>query len=132
MKAFIFRGLLLFMAPVFLAASCERGKCPKNVVCTEVFSMVTVRVTDQQGVPVKLDEAYTTRSGKNETIRPEQHMEGAYIVLDDSYLKNLQNDKDDFRFVGIKDGKKVIDEVFVIGADCCHVQKISGKEEIRL
>ena len=59
-------------------------------------------------------------------------MEGTYIVLDDSYRDKLQNDKDKFRLVGIKEGKKVVDELFVIGADCCHIQKIEGKEDIQL
>lgn len=94
--------------------------------------MVTVQVIDPTGAAVQLDEVYTLRLSNNEKIRVEQPTEGGYVVLDDNYLKHLQNDKDDFRFIGMKDGKKVLDELFVIGADCCHVQKIKGKEIISL
>lgn len=132
MKTFFCSILLLLSSPLFLATSCEKKKCAPDTICTEMFAMITVRVVDQNGELVKLDEVYTVREGNAETIRPDQNMEGAYIVLDDSYRGKLQNDKDKFRLVGMKEGKKVVDELFVIGADCCHIQKIEGKEDIRL
>lgn len=132
MKSLIYSLAFVMVAQLLLSSSCERGKCPPNVTCTEVFSMVTVQVIDPTGAAVQLDEVYTLRLSNNEKIRVEQPTEGGYVVLDDNYLKHLQNDKDDFRFIGMKDGKKVLDELFVIGADCCHVQKIKGKEIISL
>jgi hypothetical protein len=61
----------------------------------------------------------------------EQNMhEGKYNVLDDSYQKVLANSTESFRFVGFKNGVKLVDEQYSIGADCCHVSKQSGKSVI--
>lgn len=93
--------------------------------------MVTVQVVDQDNQPVTLDEAYTVRKKTGEKIKLEQNMEdGMYSVLDDSYKNKLENSKDQFQFVGVKEGKVVANESFDISADCCHVQKQSGKEII--
>ena len=130
MKSLLFSAVLVLTAPVFLATSCDRGKCPPDVACTEIFVMVTVKVTDQQGNPVKLDEAYAIRKDNGETIRPEQSMDGMYVVLDDSYQRKMPRESHTFHFVGKKDGKTVIDEPYLISADCCHISKLNGKEEI--
>ncbi len=122
---------LLVVSPFFWAGSCEKKACSEEVMCTEIFSMVTVQVTDQNGDAVLLDEVYTIRGNNAETIRPDQQAGGVYVVLDDSYRKKLENQKDDFRFIGMKEGKKVIEEVYSIAADCCHIQKISGNESIK-
>jgi hypothetical protein len=119
-------------APLLMAPSCDRNTCPQDVICTEMFSMVTVQVT-RDGLPVTLDRVYTLRSSTGDTIRNEQGMEnGMYSVLDDNYRKSLVNQKDNFVFVGIVDGKKAVEEMYVISADCCHINKISGKETIQL
>jgi hypothetical protein len=94
-----------------------------------MFAMISVQVTDAAGAPVKLDEVYTVRTGNGAKITVEQNMgEGRYTVLDDSYQKELTNITDDFRFVGIINGIKVVDEPYTLGADCCHVRKENGKE----
>jgi hypothetical protein len=69
--------------------------------------------------------------GKKETIHPANTgMDDSYTVLDDSYLKQLMDNADSFRFTGTKNGKEVVNEVFVIGADCCHINKVSGNESV--
>jgi hypothetical protein len=93
--------------------------------------MVMVQVVDAENQSVKLDEAYTIRKRNGEKITLSQDMtEGRYVVLDDSYKGRLENSKDDFQFVGVKDGKTVVDETFQISADCCHINKVSGKETV--
>jgi hypothetical protein len=93
--------------------------------------MVMVHVEDQHHEPVILDEAYTIRKRNGEKIVLSQNMgDGHYAVLDDSYKTNLENTKDEFRFVGVKGGKIVVDESYQISADCCHVQKESGRDTI--
>lgn len=132
MKSLLAVILLVCSSPVFLATSCEHKKCPENTICTEMFAMVTVKVIDQLGNSVHFDEVYTIRKSNNETIRITQSMDGMLIVLDDSYQSKLKQDKDTFHIVGIKNGQKVLDEPYMISADCCHVSKVSGREEIKL
>lgn len=119
-----------------MAAKCSKdkkqaGNCD-GVMCTAMFAMVNITVTDSVGNIVKLDDAYTLRLSNNSTIRTANNStpDGSYTVLDDSYQKQLVNATDSFRFIGIKNGKQVVKETFVIGADCCHINKQSGKTEV--
>lgn len=94
--------------------------------------MVTAEVT-QAGVTPQFDDVYTVRTSNNQKITPEQTMgSGHFVVLDDSYLKNLQNKTETFRFIAVKNGVNVIDEPYTISADCCHIKKDSGKDAINL
>lgn len=134
------RNLILFAAAsvsfmLCTASSCEKGKpaaeCPPNTICTMMFASVGTKITDNNGAAVTLSEAYTVRKSNSEVLRYEYNNdEGFYTVVDDSYQKSLANQTDTFLFVGKKDGKIIVEEPFTISADCCHVNKISGKSEI--
>ncbi len=116
-----------------MATNCKNRKpsttnC-EGVMCTAMFAMINITVKDNAGNSVKLDEFHTTRLGTKEVIHPENAgMDGSYTVLDDSYMKQLMNTIDSFRFTGTKNGKEIVNEVFAIGGDCCHINKVSGKE----
>jgi hypothetical protein len=100
-------------------------------MCTAIFAMVSAHVVNTSGQPVTLDEAYTISTKTGEKIKLEQQMgNGMYNVMDDSYQKQLANRSDDFRFIGIKNGVKVVDEPYRISADCCHISKVSGKDTV--
>lgn len=91
--------------------------------------MVQVKTSDN--VSVQLDEVYTIRTKNGEKITLSQSMaEGRYHVLDDSYQKRIANTTEAFRFVGKKSGQTIVDEPYLISADCCHVKKESGKDVI--
>ena len=136
MKTVITSILLIALAPLFMYTSCNKGhdhnarNCD-DVICTMMFAAVSTEVQDANGNKVTLDEAYTIRTSTGEKITY-KNSEGYYTVLDESYLKQLQNATDKFQFVGIKDGVKLVDEVFTISADCCHVSKVEGKNIITI
>ena len=131
---------LVAVSPLFMYMSCKDstvkapGPCTEPVMCTQMFAMVTAQVVDAVGNPVKLDEAYTVRAGTSDKITSSQEpgMNNAYVVLDDSYQKKLAQTTAAFRFVGMKDGKKVVDEPYTISADCCHIKKESGPTTITI
>jgi hypothetical protein len=129
--------LLLISFPFLTASSCENKKenkkCGANVPCTMIYVSIHTAVKDAQGKPVVLDEVETIREKTGEVIKYDQQSNGSgYIVLADDYVKNMQNQTENFQFTGKKDGKEIVKETFVISADCCHVKKVSGKEEITL
>ena len=96
-----------------------------------MFAMLNISVTDNTKVPVKLDNYYTLRMSTQDTIRAQNSgLENQYTVLDDGYVGKLQNKTDSFRFIGIKDGKQVVNELFILKADCCHIGKVSGNTDI--
>lgn len=133
-----FLGILLGV--VYLttsSSSCNKHDHHTNpcdgAMCTAMFVMINTKVTDATGKTILLDEAYTRRKSNNEVYRPDQTMatyDSSYIVLDDGYLQKMQNQSDTFYFIGIKNGVEVVNEPFVISADCCHVNKQSGKTNI--
>ncbi len=109
------------------------GECG-DIACTMMFSMVTVQVKDNAGNPVILDEHHTVRESNGQHIMTEAHVpdSGTYTILDDNYVSTLKNKQEKFRFIGKKNGVEVINEPYTISADCCHVNKDSGKSEITI
>jgi hypothetical protein len=134
MKNLLFSLSLVTIGMTSMSTSCEKEKkACDNAICTEVFMTVATQVVDNEGKPVVLDEVYTMRTNLGDRINIDQHMgEGHYIVLDDNYQPKLQNNSGEFTFVGKKDGKIVVEEPFTITADCCHIEKKSGKDVITL
>jgi hypothetical protein len=105
----------------------------KGVMCTMLFAMVQTDVTDHSGNAIALDSFYTLRAKTGEKIYHDKStMPNGYTVLDDGYQKQLVNKNDSFYFVGYLNGKQVVNEPYVIGADCCHIKKQSGKDKIQI
>ncbi len=115
--------LLYALSTVF--TSCAEKEKP--VMCTMEFRTVTITV---KGEP--LDEFFTIRLKANDTIRfnhdniPEENV---YPVLDDSFQKLLEGKTEEFRFIGYKNNMMVVNEPFVIRADKCHIEYVSGRKE---
>ena len=138
MKNVLLLLAIIMLSPLLIASSCKQTTTDNNpckgVMCTMMFAMVTVEVVTSDGNPVVLDEVYTIRSKDGTKLQMEQHAgeNGSYVILDDSYQKVLANSSEPFRFIGIKNGVKVVDEHYTIGADCCHVSRNSGTTRIVL
>ena len=125
---------LTVLLPFLMAASCRKNqktaKCPADVMCTKIFASVGVAVKNTDGTPGQLDEVYTIRVSTSEILKYDQQQGGGmYTILDDSYRRELQLREEEFRFVGKKGGKTVVEEPYVLTADCCHVAKKSGAGE---
>jgi hypothetical protein len=120
--------ILLFAFLCVFLGSCE--KCDdEQLICTEEFRMVTIKLKNALAGPIVLDSSYTIRQSNNERIRPEQQvLPGSYVVLDDSYHYKLKNQEDNFRFYGWKNNQLIADQLFRIGGDNCHINKISGAD----
>lgn len=128
--------LLLSLATMVLsAASCDKrtDEVPdcSAVLCTMEFRSISVKVTDNNNAPVVLDDHYTENVSTGAIIRPENGTTvGTYVVYSDAGLKTLINQTATFRFVGMKNGNVVVDERYTISGDCCHINKVSGKDTI--
>ena len=124
-KYFPFFVILIFLA------GCSGKDNNGEIICSNEFRIIGVTVSG--GV---LTDFYTVWPTTNDTIRYSDNqnypMGHWYPVLDDSYQILLEGIEDDFYFVGIMDGVKVINQHFIIGADRCHIYKTSGPREIIL
>lgn len=105
-----------------------------NPVCTEIFKAVMVTIKDTNGNAVQLDEYHTVRLYNDETVSgPGSHPEnGMYIVVDDNFIGQLMDKTEGFRFIGTKNGVEVVNEVYQVRGDCCHVNKETGKDEVTI
>jgi len=134
------RKLIVIALAGFVFLTTSSTSCKKNgdnecqgVMCTAMFAMINTKVTDANGKYVKLDDVYVMRGKNNDIYRPEQQSaawDSSYVVIDDGYISKMYNSTETFYFIGIKNGVKVVNEPFVISADCCHVSKQSGKATI--
>ena len=102
-----------------------------EVNCTEEFRTVIITVTGDS-----LTDHYTFREKTLDTIKIGRDYifpgyEG-YPVLNDTYQPMIQNSRENFRFVGEINDTVVVNEEFVIEADQCHIEKISGKVQVDL
>ena len=136
MEKRILPAILLLILIAATCINCKRKTISTdpcaNVACTALFGMINIKVTNSSGTNVVLDDNYTIRTDNNDTIRSSQQVfiDSSYTVLDDNYLVKMRNSSHNFRFIGIKNGKKVVDEAFVISADCCHITKQSGQSPV--
>jgi len=121
MKIFIPLGLSgLFIGSIGLFSACD-----VEVACTLEFRSVSIELTG--GVP---DDFYTLRTSTGDTLRFSNDGFGDtfYTVIDDSWQDELQGSEEEFVFEALLDGAVVVSETFVIEADLCHINKVSGPE----
>lgn len=115
----------------FLAISlsaCENGQPYQGVICTEEFRSTTLYVP---GTP--LTESFTIRLSNSDTIRIKGNADfrqGYYVVLDDNYQAKLENQQDNFRFIGKRGREVVVREDYIFKADQCHITQVSGKNKL--
>lgn len=123
---------ILVLAFPFMAMQCKKKTDCSGAICTEMFAAVNVTVTDKNGYNIDLQDYYTINIATGDTLMHNNSTwpEGAYTVLDDSYVSKMYNKKLQFRFVGILNNTIVVDEPYTIAADCCHISKEAGKDTI--
>jgi len=99
--------------------------------CTNEFRTIGLNVNGQS-----LSEHYTIRINNNDTLRFENYgfypTDNYYVVIDDSYHHLLKNQAENFRFIGLINDSVVVNEVYFIKSDGCHVEKLNGVEEVNL
>lgn len=122
---------IVFLTLCMLFLGCKKDRdTSKKHFCTEIFAMVTIQVN---GGP--LDDFFTIRESTGDTLRHDVNgliEEGQYIVLDDNFAATLKNREETFIFTGIVGKEKVVEEPFVIKADDCHIDYVSGKREVSI
>lgn len=133
MKPYTLLLLSLSIMLLSFAACIKNGTNCKNVNCTLEYRMITVHVADTNDSAVVLDDHYTIRKSTGDTATRYNGYIPAdswYTVVGDDQMKYIQNSQDSYRFVGIKNGAVVVDEEYIISADCCHISKVSGKSKV--
>ena len=111
-----------------------------NVGCTLQFVTINVKVQDQDGVNIPLDDFKVTdkitgddlTASYTDTELDQFRQSGSYPLYDDRFVQGNQNEKRGIVFSGAIDGEDVVNSSYVVQADCCHVSLFSGNLSITL
>jgi len=102
---------------------------PVEIICSNEFRTIGLTVTGG-----RLSDFYTVRESTKDTIRFTESgtypISRWYPILDDSYQETLKDTEEQFYFYGAIDGTRVVQELYFISADACHIFKVSGKESV--
>lgn len=106
-------------------------------MCTQLFAMVTVKLTDTTNTNLSGISTQTVLLSNAQTIHsqtePDNFQKNTFTVADDSDLKEIgfnTNQKVELRI--LKNGNLIKTVPFTIKTDCCHVSKTDGPEEVSL
>jgi hypothetical protein len=127
---------LLGLSFVCLAFQCgvKKSDC-KNVACTQVFVSVGVEVMPKQTQDIGSYSSISLLESTGEVLHTQQGSDlsfgNTFVVADDSHIGRLGfKSSHKIIFQLIKADSIVAEESFVVGFDCCHIQKLSGVERI--
>ena len=136
--------LALFFASLLISSSCNKdseGDCPADIMCTQDFRSVHVQLMNGSG-PYQLDSYITKRHSDSMVIDLHSTLSayedslyranGSYPILTDGQMQLTSRQGTGFTFIGYVNNHEVIRENYVIGHDCCHISRISGRGSIGL
>ena len=118
---------ILIVVSVLILISCTKDE---EVICTMEYRYISIDV--KGGI---LDDFYTIRKYTGDTIRNEKDNiigNNSYIILSDNYQNKIKNKEEIFIFKGYITDSLVVNEQYIIKADECHIDYVSGKKEINL
>ena len=118
---------ILIVVSVLILISCTKDE---EVICTMEYRYISIDV--KGGI---LDDFYTIRKYTGDTIRNEKDNiigNNSYIILSDNYQNKIKNKEEIFIFKGYITDSLVVNEQFIIKADECHIDYVSGKKDINL
>lgn len=121
------KKILLFSTLASILFLFSLQSCEVNRLCTEEFVIVSLQVDGDL-----LDEHFTRvkSTGKIAYQDTLPATSNNYIVVTDDYRATFENMSTTFVFFGKKDGKIVVETEFVVKADECHIEKLSGPEVV--
>jgi hypothetical protein len=115
---------LVMLLLVACLTGCKNGN-PIWQVCTDEFRFIALTVSGPS-----LTDFYTVRTSTLDTIRVNGDdivFNDSYVVLTDLQRAMLEGRQEEFRFIGIRGDTISVSEVYLIRADRCHIEKVSGK-----
>jgi len=123
MNRYFFFLIILF----FSLLSCNKKE---PIVCSLEFRNINIKVNGRL-----LNNYFTIRKTTGDTIKIDNSngfSNNYYPVLNDNFQPLLLNKTEAFVFYGTINDSIVIKESFLIKADACHIDYVSGNTEITL
>ncbi|MFZ1705779.1 MAG: hypothetical protein WAT79_15640 [Saprospiraceae bacterium] len=141
MKSILY--LMLGFWLVVLNSSCHRcndneNDCPVDISCTEIFVSIIVPLEFKNYSYNDLKYAQTIRKRDGNILSIHYYLPLALgpfyaTIIDDNEMEKVKKSGEPILFKVYNDlEEEIYSEEFIIGHDCCHVVKISGKDKIIL
>jgi len=111
----------------------DKSDCPSDLACTEIFVSIGAKVQNSKNEDILLSKTTTQIEGKTNIITKTNFdpVYSYYVILDDSSLEELIKEGSTVTFKGYDTNNQLLfTEKYTIGHDCCHVVKLSGKDNI--
>lgn len=126
---------IIFTIGILIVSCNKKIDCSKNdVACTEEFATIVIELVDSDGNPYILDSYKTIKKSEQEVIVINDDFSNNkyYPVLNDLHKNKTTFEGEIFIFEGVNNNVVVVSEEFVINADCCHINLVSGNTKIIL
>ena len=110
---------------------------PNDILCTEVFMTVPIKLVFPDGQPVLLDSSKVFWISQNRYLEQnsvswnEARLWGIYAIVDDRMQKELENRQEMMHFTGYLNSEIICERDVLVGADKCHVIYL-GAESLTL
>ena len=141
-RSSLIKKLLCMLLIATTIVSCKNDDRPEteceDAVCTLVFVMINVTITDQNQDPVALDsfQVVDLENGNDMTISlsaselEQARQTGTYPLITDGVLD--VNQERQLQFRGFQNMQQVISSDYTVATDCCHVGLVSGDLQLTL
>lgn len=127
----------LILSISFIIASCASedeplttdNDCPPNLSCTEIFVSLTFSPKDGNNQPIILDSFYSQNLDNGNTYSIQNtnvSTQNSYVVITDAFIEEIQKKGTQIRFIGLIGNQIMVQQDFLIGHDCCHVEGLDG------
>ena len=135
------KNLILALMLTSALMSCKKKKTDsacEDKFCTEEFRSLSVKFVDNKGLPtgLKTFKVINQRTGENvyaTSAASSNLAKGSYLIVDDGNTKSLSEEGDDLKITGTSEETNQVKSAIikVKGGQCaCHIEKLSGPEQI--
>lgn len=125
--------LLSYMACNRMPDTLQPAPCPDDLACTEEYRSIVVTILSEDGLPIALDRFTVTEGDLELSLETNIGTDrGWHTIFSDAFQKTYQNREVTLKLKGYLGDKMVVNQDYVVGADCCHIYNVSGPAEIRL
>jgi hypothetical protein len=122
----------------FLSCNNDDSDDCNDVFCTQDFRTIVVSIQDSDSDPIALDSFEVVIIGTgiditrnvNESEFEIMKQHGTYPLFGDEYQQSYANREVELNFKGIINNQIIVNKDFTVGANCCHINLVSGNTSI--
>lgn len=127
------RGILILISLSLFVIRCSEKNCNRFISCTENLIIISTEVQDSDGNSLKLDSTQTRNSNGGiifKYVRTANEDVRFYTITTDMEDAQIDFDGTHLILFGWQNGELKVNQEYMIGKDCCHIEKIDGPDII--